>query len=94
LEKNLRPSFKSGHTSVSVWSCYCGSEMGPLVIIKKGGRMTATCYLEIMKEYYMPFYKRIIKKYSPEVILQENNAFWHITKIVWNYMNSQGIKRL
>jgi hypothetical protein len=37
LEKNLKPSFKSGHTSVSVWSCYCGDEMGPLVIIEKGG---------------------------------------------------------
>jgi hypothetical protein len=28
--KNLRPTFKSGRTTVGVWSCYCGDEMGPL----------------------------------------------------------------
>ena len=38
LDKNLKPSFKSGRTSIGVWSCYCGDEMGPLVIIEKGGR--------------------------------------------------------
>jgi hypothetical protein len=41
LDKNLRPSFKSGQTSVGVWSCYCRDEMGPLVILKNGARMTA-----------------------------------------------------
>jgi len=41
LDKNLKPSFKSGRTSVGVWSCYCGTEMGPLVILPEGGRMTA-----------------------------------------------------
>jgi len=94
LEKNLRPSFKSGRTSVGVWSCYCGSEMGPLVIIEKGGRMTAARYLETVKEYYVPFYKRIVEKYGPEVVLQEDNASWHTAKIVRNYMDSQGVKRL
>ena len=94
LEKNLRPSFKSRRTSVGVWSCYCGSEMGPLVIIEKGGRMIAARYLETVKEYYVPFYKRMVEKYGPEVVLQEDNASWHTAKIVRNYMDSQGVKRL
>ena len=41
LEKNLRPTFKSGRTTVGVWTCFCGEDMGPLVIIPKGGTMTA-----------------------------------------------------
>ena len=36
LDKNLKPSFKSGYILVGVWSCYCGDEIGPLVIIEKG----------------------------------------------------------
>ena len=55
LEKNLNPSFKSRRTSVGVWSCYCGDEMGPLVIIKKGGTMTAKHYLETVKKHFIPF---------------------------------------
>jgi hypothetical protein len=36
-DKNLQPAFKSGRTSMGVRSCFCGDEMGPLVIILKGG---------------------------------------------------------
>ena len=57
LDKNLKLSFKSGRTSVGVWSCYCGDEMGPLVIIEKGGRMTAKRYLETVKKHFLPFYQ-------------------------------------
>ena len=55
-EKNLKPTFKSGRTSVGVWSCFYGIEMGPLVIIEKGGRMTAQRYLKILKKHFIPFY--------------------------------------
>jgi hypothetical protein len=27
-DHNLKPTFKSGRTSVGVWSCFCGDEMG------------------------------------------------------------------
>jgi hypothetical protein len=87
LDKNLKPSFKSGRTSVGVWSCYCGDEMGPLVIIEKGGRMTAKRYLETVKKYFLPFYKRMVRKYGPEVVMQEDNASWHTAKIVRAYLN-------
>ena len=39
LEKNLKPSFKSGRTSVGVWGCFMGRYRGPLVILGKGARM-------------------------------------------------------
>jgi transposase len=63
--KNLRPTFKSGRTAVSVWIYYCGDEMGPLVIIPKGGTMTAKRYLKTLKKYFIPFYCRIRAKHRP-----------------------------
>jgi hypothetical protein len=41
LEKNLRPTFKSRRTKVGVWTCFYREDMGPLVLILKGGTMTA-----------------------------------------------------
>jgi len=69
LNKNLKPSFKSGYTSIRVWSCYYSSEIGPLVILKKGGRITVIYYLEIVKKHYVPFYKCIVEKYRLKVVL-------------------------
>jgi transposase len=94
LDKNLKPSFKSGRTSVGVWSCYCGNEMGPLVILEEGGRMTATRYLETVKNYFVPFYKRMRRKYGPGVVMQEDNAPWHTAKMVRAYLRLQGVSLL
>jgi hypothetical protein len=33
VEKNLRPTFKSGRTSIGVWSYFCGDEIGPLYML-------------------------------------------------------------
>jgi hypothetical protein len=60
LDKNLKPSFKSGRILVSVWSYYYRDEIGPLVIIKKGGRMTVKRYLKTLKKHFIPFYRRIV----------------------------------
>jgi hypothetical protein len=56
LDKNLKPSFKSGRTLVGVWSYYYRDKMGPLVIIKKGGRITVKRYLETLKKHFILFY--------------------------------------
>jgi hypothetical protein len=94
LEKNLKPSFKSGRTTVGVWSCYCGDEIGPLVIIEKGGTMTAKRYLETVKKYFVPFYRRMRRKYGPRVVMQEDNTSWHKAKLVTDYLDKQKVKRL
>jgi transposase len=73
-DKNLQPTFKSRRTSVGVWSRFCKDEMGPLVIIPKGGTMTAKRYLQTLKKYFIPFYKRMRRKYGCRVVMQEDNA--------------------
>jgi hypothetical protein len=69
LDKNLKPSFKLGRTSISVWSYYYRDEIGPLVIIKKGGRMTTKRYLKTLKKHFNPFYKKIRRKYRLGVVI-------------------------
>ena len=92
--KNLRPTFKSGRTVVRVWTCFCGDEIGPLVIILKGGTITAKRYLNTLKKYFVPFYRRMRKKYGPQVVMQEDNAPWYKAKIVRAYLEGQGVKLL
>ncbi|PMD12552.1 hypothetical protein NA56DRAFT_541782, partial [Hyaloscypha hepaticicola] len=81
-EQNLKPTFKSGRITVGVWSCYCGDKMGPLVIIPKGGTITAKRYIETLKKYFIPFYRRMRRKYGLGVVIQEDNASWHKAKEV------------
>jgi hypothetical protein len=50
------------------------NEMGPLVMLEKGGRMTAKRYLETVKKHFLPFYRRMVRKYGSSVVLQEDNA--------------------
>jgi hypothetical protein len=65
LEKNLKLTFKSGRTAVGAWSYFCGDEIGPLVIIPKRGTMAAARYLEMVKKHFIPFYRRMRRKYDP-----------------------------
>jgi len=44
VDKNLRLTFKSGKTTVGVWSCFYGDEMGPLYMLLDGKTMTAKQY--------------------------------------------------
>ena len=68
--------------------------MGPLVLIEDSGRMTAERYLQTVKKYFVPFYKRMVRKYGPDVVMQEDNAPWHTAKIVQAYLDQQKVKRL
>jgi transposase len=56
--------------------------------------MTVERYLEVIKNYFIPFYRRMRKKYGPGVVMQEDNAPWHTATIVRNYLRRQKIKTL
>jgi transposase len=94
LGKNLKPTFKSGRTAVGVWTCFCGDEIGPLVILPKGGTMTAKRYIEVLKKHFIPFYRRMRAKYGPSVVIQEDNAPWHKAKTVRAFLTKQKVKIL
>jgi transposase len=92
--KNLRPTFKSRRVTVGVWSCFCGDEIGPLYILPEGENMTSKRYHYVLQRYFIPFYNRMRAKYGDEVVMQEDNAPWHITKIITRYLANKGIYRM
>jgi transposase len=56
--------------------------------------MTAKRYPKTVKEHFVPFYKRMVRKYGPEVVMQEDNTPWHTAKILRRYLRLQGVSLL
>ena len=48
----------------------------------------------MLKKHFIPFYQKMVKKYGPGVVMQEDNAPWHIAKIIYKYIARQGIPQL
>ena len=44
------------------------------MLIKKGRTITAARYLETVKKYFLPFIRKIKRKYRKGVVIQEDNA--------------------
>src|SRR5438270_7560726 len=89
LEKNLKPSFKSGRTSISVWACFCGREIGPVVVLPKGEKINQHLYTDlILKHHFIPFYRWMLRKYGTRnnpVYMQEDGASYHTAGIPTAY---------
>ena len=91
----MKPSFKSGRTAVGVWGCFMDTILGPLVIIPKGARINQTRYTEeILKPYFVSFYRKMRRKYGKEVVMQKDGAKYHFAPIPAKYKDSFNIKRL
>jgi transposase len=92
--KNLRPTFKSRRTTVGVWSCFCGDEMGPLYMLPEGEHMTAKRYKYVLQRLFIPFYNEMRRKYGDKVVMQEDNAPWHTARIITNYLANKKVNRI
>lgn len=68
--------------------------MGLLVIIPKGGTMTAKWFTEVLKKYFILFYRRVGRKCGSEVVIQEDNTPWHTVKAVRAFSKRWKIKLL
>lgn len=67
---------------MGVWGCCIGAHLGPLVILPKGARMNQTRYTEeVLKPRYVPFYKKMVRKYGKKVMMQGDGAKYHFAKI-------------
>jgi hypothetical protein len=48
--------------------------------------------MKTLKTHFIPFYRRIVRKYRPEVVIQEDNAPWHTAKLVKRFLEGKSIK--
>jgi transposase len=63
-------------------------------MLLEGENMTAKWYKYVLQWYFIPFYKRMRAKYGDEVVMQEDNALWHTTKIIIKYLKNKKVKRM
>jgi hypothetical protein len=69
--------------------------LSPLMILLKGARMNQTRYTkEVLKLHFMPFYKKIRRKYKKEVVMQKDGAKYHFKKIATVYKDFHKVQRL
>jgi hypothetical protein len=55
-----------------------GNELGPLVVLQKGARMNGTRYRDtVLEPAFLPFYRRMKRKFGARVLAQEDNAKYH-----------------
>jgi len=87
----LRPSFKSGRLSFSVWAAF--SERGRSPLVRVNGRLNQFLYMDIIHEHLLPF---IEDKHGDtgNLLLLEDNCGPHRALKVGTYMALHCVQRL
>ena len=98
LERNAKPTFRSGRMYVSVWVCFCGRELGPIVVLEKGLKRTGQEYIDtVLKLYYVLFWRKMQRKYGTQnspVYIQQDNHSVHTAGVVKKFLARMKVKLL
>lgn len=88
----IKPTFKSGRTSVGIWSYIMGKEIGPIVLLE--GRMTGQKYKDmVMEEVVWPRVRRIGRR-NKKFHYMHDGAPCYRAKLVKEYMEEKEIRVL
>jgi sulfate adenylyltransferase subunit 1 (EFTu-like GTPase family) len=68
--------------------------MVPLYMLLERENITAKRYKYVLQQLFIPFYKRMRAKYGDEVVMQEDNAPWHTTKIITKYLENRKVRQM
>jgi DDE superfamily endonuclease/Transposase len=86
--RNLKPTFKSGRSSVGIWGCISLSKKGPLVILAKGARMNSKRYIqEVLYPNAVPFYDQLIEEHG-DALWQHDGAKYHTSQLTTAYLKA------
>jgi Transposase/DDE superfamily endonuclease len=90
--RNLKPTFKSGRSSVGIWGCISLSKKGPLVILAKGARMNSKRYIQdVLYPGAVPFYHQLVEKYG-DALWQQDGAGYHTSRATTAYLIASHIQ--
>ena len=86
--QNLKPTFKSGRSSVGIWGAISMDFKSDLVILPRGERMTSKRYISmILNTAAHPFYEKVME-HCGDAIWQEDGAPYHTSKLTRDYEKS------
>jgi len=88
--ENLVPTVKHGGGGVMVWGCFCGTGLGPLVLVE--GKLNRFGYIQILENNLLPW---IHKKFNHRrYFFQQDNAPIHTAKDTKDWMSQKQVKVL
>ena len=92
LEECVKPTFKSGRTSVGMWSYVFGDEIGPVVLLD--GRLNGPTYVDqMLKEVVWPRIRHIPRR-KERFYYMHDGAPCHRAKVASAYLQKQHIRTL
>ena len=91
-EECVKPTFKSGRTSVGMWSYVLGNEIGPVVLLD--GRLNGPTYMEDMLKEVVWSRIRHIPRRNQRFHYMHDGAPCHRAKIAAEYLQKQQIRVL
>jgi len=89
--KNLKPTFKSGRSSIGVWGGISLNFKANLVVLPRGARMNSKTYTRlVLNEDGGDFYQRVME-HEGDAVWMEDNASYHASKMTTAHRQALGI---
>jgi len=88
--EKLVPTVKHGGSGVMVWGCFCGTGLGPLVLVE--GKLDRFGYIQLLEENLLPWIQR--KFNHRRYFFQQDNAPVHTAKDTKAWISQKQVKML
>lgn len=90
----LKPTFKSGRSSIGIWGAITLGLKGPVHFLQKEGRMNSEIYVnQVLKELGLPFYNHCTQERGP-MIWMDDGAGYHTSKATAKFRRKVGLLRM
>lgn len=90
----LKPTFKSGRSTIGIWGAITLGSKGPVHFLQKEARMNSDIYInQVLKELGLPFFERCIRE-KGDMIWMDNGAGYHTSKTMTKWRQKFGLLRM
>ena len=90
----LKPTFKSGRSTVGIWASIRLGEKGPMLVLNKGRRMNSDIYIdEVLRPLGLSFYEACLTRRGL-TIWMDDGASYHTSKKVIDWGRRNGLLRM
>ena len=90
----LKPTFKSGRSTLGIWGAITFGKKGPVHFLAKKGRMTSEIYVDqVLRPLAVPFCEECLKEIG-EMIYMDDGAGYHTSKYTKKFCAEVGLLRM